>query len=254
MQNGHFRSCCSSDALARWQALAWKNSVQTHYNITPHFTQSASVNVQATASWDKKCSIKSPPSKFSCWYSKNILDFCNFSIFSIIYQKLLNLTYHDDSYSSSYISNNCDGWFFLGNQHWSMAIFFYFFFYRGRKKKKKEGLYNLLQAWKCQLCMGHHRFSKKWGDNCSNYYSVAGKSTKILILFFFKLSEEVLTTCRERHAGTTSSISLLKPKLGFHAMKFCWHSYRSHPRSARIPCQGLWHWSGSTQSQLSSAY
>lgn len=147
------------------------------------------------------------------------------------------------------------GGFSLGISTDQWQFFIFYFFYRGRKKEKKEGLYNLLQVWKCQLCMGHHCLSEKWGDNCSNYHSVAGKSTKILILFFFfKLSEEVLSTCRERHAGTTSSISLLKPKLGFHAMKFCWHSYRSHPRSARIPCQGLWHWSGSTQSQLSSAY
>lgn len=80
------------------------------------------------------------------------------------------------------------GGFSLGisTDQWQF-FYFFIFFYRGRKKKKKEGLYNLLQAWKCQLCMGHHRFSKKWGDNCSNYYSVAGKSTKILILFFLSL-------------------------------------------------------------------
>lgn len=55
--------------------------------------------------------------------TKTVLAVCNFNILNMIYPKVQHFTHHDDSYSSAYISNNCDGWFFLGNQHWLTAMF-----------------------------------------------------------------------------------------------------------------------------------
>lgn len=125
--------------------------------------------------------------KFSGWYGKKkkiYLISATFNIFNIIYLKLWHLTYHNDSYSSSYISNNCDGWFFLGNQHWSMANFF-----REVERRNKEKVYTIY------LKCGNANFGwvteRSEATMISTITALLGKNSRILTRFFFKLCQNI---------------------------------------------------------------